>query len=287
MAKLNISLLKEEIQHIKDLFVSAALDGHIQDVTFIGNASEVYEWEPTPIVDLDVCLFVLQRDRVVGDWLISLQRLLTERMKTRGIDFDLRLVRGHYKQVPLHIERSIIVAHMSLFTEEMYLGRPELLRWAWRKYSGFMEPGRLSRMAPERPTFHELLNGRSGVMQKLQSVESGSAPFLEYKLPDFTEIRWMARMGEPLFAEYCLSAGATCARNHARILGREQADYLGNHDFAAWYDSNVLSSAALRALMDLKDKARKEGYGEALVPAPLLAQAYLRELYECIAKTTS
>lgn len=286
MAKLNIALLEEEIKHVKEIFVRAALNGQVQDVAFIGNASEIYEWEPTHIVDLDVCLFVLQRDRAIGHWLSSLQRLLTERLKSMEIDFDLRLVRGPYKQVPLQIERSVIVVHLSLFTEEMYLGRPKLLRWAWRKYSGVVEAGRLSRMAPERPTYHELLNGRSGVMQKLQSVESGSAPFLEYKLPDFTELSWTVRLGEPLFAEYCLSAGTTCARNHARVLGRDQPDYLGNHDFVAWYDSNVLSSQALPALMDLKDRVRKEGYAEALLAAPTLAQAYLRELYECLPKTT-
>ena len=286
MAKLNSTILRQEIQHIKDLFVQAALAKQILDVSFIGNASEIYEWEPTPIVDLDVCLFVLQRDSRVGRWLGGLQRSLAERMNTAGIDFDLRLIRGPYKQVPLHIERPVIVVHMSVFTEEMYLERPKLLRWAWRKYSGVVDPTRLSRMAPERPTYQELLKGRSGVMQKLQSVESGSAPFLEYKLPDFTELIWTARLGEPLFAEYCLSAGATCARNHARVLARDEPDCLGNRDFVAWYDNNILSSAAFRALMDLKNKVRNEGYGEAFVAA-LLAQAYLRELRECIAKATS
>jgi hypothetical protein len=282
MVELNITLLKGEIQHIKDIFVRAALDGQILDVSFIGNTSGLYAWEPAPIVDMDVCLFVHRRDRKIGLWLARTRQLLIESMNIKGIDFDLRIIRGPYKQTLVHIERPIIVVHMSLFTEELYLNRPRLLRWAWRKYSGVVEPSRLARMAPERPTFHELLYGRSGVTKKLESVKSGSAPFLEYTIPDLAERAWTVSAGDPLFAEYCLAAGAICARNHARVLDKPEPDFLGNREFAAWYDRNVLNSLAFRALMELKDKVRKEGYGKALLTAPYLAQVYLSELSECL-----
>ncbi|MCA1557125.1 MAG: hypothetical protein LC731_01140, partial [Acidobacteria bacterium] len=222
MAELDINLLQREIRHVKDIFVEAAQKGRVTDVAFIGNASEIYPWEPTPIVDLDVCLFVPECDRGLGLWLYELRQSLAESMNTSGLDFDLRLIRGPYKQALLNVLRPIIVVHMSLFTEEMYLDRPKLLRWAWRKYPCAAEPSRLARLAPDKPTPSELIHGRSGVAKKLQSIESGSAPFLEYTLPDFTEESWTVKAGEPLFAEYCLAAGAVCARNHARVLDRPE-----------------------------------------------------------------
>jgi hypothetical protein len=283
MVELDVNLLKREIRHVKDVFTRAAYDGRVTDVSFIGNASEIYPWEPTPIVDLDICLFVSQRDRGLGLWLSEVRRLLAESVNDKGLDFDLRIIRGPYKQALVQVDRPIIIVHMSLFTEEMYLGRPQLLRWAWRKYSGILEPLRLARLAPEKPTLHELFHGRSGVAKKLQSVESGNAPFLEYMLPDFAEVAWTVKLGEPLFAEYCLSAGAICARNHARVLDELEPDCLSNREFAAWYYSNILDSSAFRDLMGLKEKVRREGYGEALFKAPYLAQVYLRELYKLIA----
>src|SRR5437588_12071719 len=113
MVKLDVNLLEREIKHIKDVFARAAFDGRVTDVSFIGNASEIYPWEPTPIVDLDICLFVSQRDRRVGLWLSEVRQSLAESMNAKGLDFDLRIIRGPYKQALMSVERPIIIVHMS------------------------------------------------------------------------------------------------------------------------------------------------------------------------------
>ena len=107
---------------------------------------------------------------------------------------------------------------------------------------------------------------------------------VEYTLPDFAEQTWTVHTGDALFAEYCFAAGATCARNHCRVLGKPEADCLGNREFVLWYDRNVLSSLALRGLFELKERVRTEGYASALLAAPEHARAYLSQLYEEAAK---
>ena len=282
MSDLCTSILEREIQHIKQIFVKAAAGSRVLDVAFIGNSSELYAWEPTPIVDLDVCLFVTERNPKLGRWLGDVRQSLMERMRARCLDFDLRLIRGPYKQTLVDVERPVIVVHLSVFTDELYVERPELMRWAWRKYPCVVETTRLKRLAPEKPTLHELLHGRSGVLKRLKCVESGIAPFIEFTLPDFNEIKWTVELGHPLFAEFCLAAGATCARNHARVLEKPEPDRLANHDFTLWYNSNILKSRPFRSLMELKEKVRNEGYATALFSAPQLAHAYLHELCICI-----
>jgi hypothetical protein len=169
-----------------------------------------------------------------------------------------------------------------LFTEEIYLTRPILLRWAWRKYRCTADPLRLARLGPRMPTEDELLNGRGGALQKLRSVESGTAPFVELTLPDLTEIEWTVSKGEPLFAEYCLAAALISARNHARVLGKTEPDSLANRDFVLWYDRTVLNSPGLCQLMRLKEKVRLAGYTDALYEAPELARTYLTNLRDSI-----
>lgn len=270
------------VQQVKKAIAAGIEEGVLEDLAFIGNASDLYRWEPCGIVDLDVCLFVQRHDRSVGLWLLTLRKLIVESLRDKDIDVDLRIIRGAYKNAVIDLRSPSIVAHVSLFTEQMYLRRPILLRWAWRKYSCVIESGKLRRLAPARPDFNELLHGRAGVLQKLESIESGNAPLVELNLPDLNETRWSVHLGDPLFAEYCLSAAATCSRNHARVLGLSEPDALGNSAFAEWYDRTLIQSSPLLEVFRLKHLIRTHGYADALTTAPSLARNYLQQLRQHI-----
>ena len=276
--------VEKAVQRVKRGFLTTLTNPRVSDLAFVGNASRVYVWEPCLVVDLDVCIFADQCNRELGLSLAYLRDWLSSELKWEGIEFYLKIIRGSYKHAPLLIDVPAIVAHVSLFTEEMYLARPVLLRWAWRKYPCTAEPLRLARLAPDRPTLQEFLNGRSGVAQKLASVESGSAPLVEYTLPDLTKVASVVSAGEPLFAEYCLAAGMICARNHARVLNKLAADCLNNREFVDWYGRELMDSASFRRLMALKEKVRRSGYAHALDAAPILAQSYLRQLRDWIGR---
>ena len=51
--------------------------GHagIIDVGFIGNTGGAYRWDPSPIIDIDICLFVEDKNRLLGEFLIELADL--------------------------------------------------------------------------------------------------------------------------------------------------------------------------------------------------------------------
>lgn len=272
------------MRRVKEAFLEGLTAGPLQDLAFVGNSGDVYQWEPSLIIDLDVCLFVHAIERPVGTWLQELRLRLFDEMARAGIDFDLKVIKGSYKQTSVNLSRPIFVAHLSLFTEELYSRGAPLMRWGWRKYSCVLDKGRLSRLAPaEKPDIVELLHGRSGVMQKIASIESGRSPLVELRLPDLAQVEWTACRGEPLFAEYCMAAGAICSRNHARVLGFAEPDQLGNREFVAWYDRTVLKSLPFRELMALKERVRVSGYGEALHLAPKLAREYLVDVAKRIA----
>ena len=264
-------------ERVKSAFVRGVVSGDIGDVAFIGNASDLYVWVPSRIVDLDVTVFAPRLNRELGLWLLSIRERLHEEVAVDGIDFELRIIRGPYKATP-RLSRPVLVAHVSLFTDEDYVKERALLRWAWRKYPCIAEPARLVRLAPEQPTLEELLDGKGGVNEKLNIIQSGTAPMTESLLPDLKEFCWIVSAGEPLFAEFCLAGTATCARNHGRALGRPEADCLGNGDFAIWYDRTVMKSAELQQVMALKAKVRNNGYEDVLALAPELAIRYLRRL---------
>ena len=188
------------------------------------------------------------------------------------------MIRGPYKPPILETKNPILLAHVSLFTDKSYEDQRVLLRWGWRKYTCMVDKEKFKRLAPERPSINEFISGQSGVIEKLSIIESGSSPLVENLLPDLNEVRWEVHRGEALFAEFCLAAGALCARNHARVLGRIEADTLGNREFDAWYRSEIISSEHLKRLIELKYDVRQNGYKYALQDAPELAIEYLREL---------
>lgn len=272
-------LLLSQVERIKKAFQAAIIDGSLEDVAFIGNASGLYPWEPGLITDLDVCVFVRERNESVGLWLSRLRKELKESLELEGTQFDIRIVRGAYKHPVSVPERPVIIAHTGVFSEESYLQLTNMLRWAWRKYKCHVEPDRLARLATEKPSVDDFMNGRGGVLQRLQTIRSGQAPMREYVLPHFYEHTWTVALGEPLFAEYCLSAAATCSRNHGRLLERIEADTLSNRDFARWYNQQIFHSDSLVHVFAWKERVRQEGYGQALLQAPALANAYLSALY--------
>jgi hypothetical protein len=280
-------LIQSQVERVKSVFLDGIGSGHVQDVAFVGNASGLYTWIPGVITDLDVCLFVERRDRHVGIWLKEMRARLGRDLLAEGTEFELRIVRGPYKQTMSTPGRPSIVAHTGVFTDELYLQLTGMLRWAWRKYRCHIDSERMARLATAKPSLEEFLEGRGGVLRRLQTIHSGQAPMAEYLLPEFEENTWTTIEGEPLFAEYCLASAATCSRNHARIQDRTEADALDNLDFAAWYTRNFFASKELHELFRLKERVRYDGYAEAVSKAPALALSYLSNLYSSFERSAA
>lgn len=257
----------------------AALDlPFVQDVAFIGNTGGTYSWTPAFFIDVDICVFVDQMNLQAGEWLVGTGALLRNALDSIGIDFELRIIRGAYKPAMFHLTRPIALAHLAVFTERSYLDHGALLRWGWRKYPCLREPGRLMKLAPACPTPADLLHGPRGVRERLAAVRAGKVEMTEHRLPSFTEHQLIFHRDDPIFVEYCLSACASMARSHARVLGHGEADRLGNPAFFLWYVERLLHSEALQKVVELKNRVRKEGYRVAAFLAESLTERFLTEL---------
>lgn len=255
--------------------------GHagIVDVAFIGNTSGVYIWEPAMIVDIDVCLFVESTGREVGCWLLALGDRLRAGMEALGVDFELKVVRGPYKPAAWRLERPVAVAHVAVFTESAYRELPRSLRWSWRKYRCVVVPDRMFVEGDEAPGWQEL---QAIAERKLFRIEAGRVLVTQWELPDFMERLREFTTGHPIFAEYCLAGPLICARVHGRILRRAEADQLSNRDYVEWYRREIMETAELKELFQLKERARQRGY-EGLIPSVnALASRYLSDLIQHI-----
>ena len=270
--------LIEAVEFVKAGILESLEQSFVLDLAFIGNASSVYPWEPAMIIDLDVCLFVTALDQAAGGWLLDFNRRMRSTLDERGMDFELRIIRGPYKPVRDRIDRPAMVLHGAVFTEAAYLEEAALMRWGWQKYICEVEARRLVRLAPAKPGIAMLLNGAKGVNERLAQIKDGRIVLQERQLPSlkFTELSFAS--DHPLFAEYCLTAGATTARNHARVIGREEANRLPNEQFFPWYQQEVFASESLAELIQMKSQARQTGYGGLMPRVGLLAEHYLTAL---------
>lgn len=250
----------------------------IVDVAAIGNASGVYEWQPCALIDLDFCVFVRAMDEAAGRELLAAREHLAGALADLDIDFELRIIRGPYKPAAPTLARPYLLAHLAVFSEQTYGVEPVFLRWGWRKYRCRQEADRLLRLAPPQPGLTELLHADAGVLARLAMVRSGRVSMREWHLPGLDTGDLLFAADHPVFAEYCLSSCATIARNHARALGRSEADQLPNDVFASWYMKEVLANPAYAAAMKLKAQARRIGYGGTLPRARVLATTYLGSL---------
>lgn len=258
----------------KQAFATRIPNALVEDLAFVGNASGVYPWDPGRLVDLDVCLFVPQRDAAVGRWIAELRDSIADRI-AGAADFDLRLIVGPYKPPVMTLERPFIFVHLAALTTAEYADTPALLRWSWRKYRCLVEADRLRRLAPDGVRADDVA---ARVAKLLARLESGQTTMREWLLPDFREAAVHLTWRDPNFAEVCFSSVATCTRHHARALGHPEADALANRDFFRWYGECVLRSAALTELAALKERSRDEGFGALLAPARELSIVCLREL---------
>ena len=248
------------VEAVKCAFRAGLGEGTIADIAFIGNASPVYAWVPCRMVDLDCFLFVPRLDRSLGDWLSRMQTRVGVEFDAVGVDFEVRIIEGPYKPSAAGLERPIIVAHLGVFTEEMYRAAAPLKRWAWRKYACEVEPARLQRLAPPRPSLDEFVHGSRGLLERLAALEAGRVAMVEWLLPELAPTTFFIDRGSVAFQECCFAYTNNCARNHARALALIEADLLGNADFVAWYVSNVFSHPPLRELFAMKAEARDRGF---------------------------
>lgn len=276
--RLDIAEIEEAVDLVKAEFVSDVKAGKADDLAFIGNASRIYPWEPCLMVDLDVCLFLGQMDETAGSWLSALRDRLGSIVSRRGIDFELRIIKGPYKPPISALQRPVIVAHLAVFTEERYLEETATFRWCWRKYPCLLDERRLLRLAPQQPSPHKVVSSATGIADRLAVLESGRVVMKEWLLPDFRLVDLEVSARDPNFAEYCFSVATTCARDHCRALGLDEADTLPNRAFFPWYQANVFPSEALDQLLMLKERSRNEGFGESTLQARELAIDYLRAL---------
>ena len=92
-----LELVEAATQHVKRRLLSGLADGTLGDLAFIGNASALYDWVSSLMVDLDAFLFVENLDSTVGSWLVSVRDQLDSELARQGLDFELRIVEGPYK----------------------------------------------------------------------------------------------------------------------------------------------------------------------------------------------
>ncbi len=266
------------IASIKRVCVDGLGSPHLVDLAFIGNASDVYAWIPTPNVDLDVCFIVRALEHDCGTWLLEQAARMRELAGEAGIPFELRIINGPYKPTPDRSAGPAIVLHAAVFTERNYSLQPALLRWSWRKYKCVAVPERFSEWAPGRPGARELLDGPIGIRKRLAAIDAGTAVFYEQQLPSFEWTEFTAAVGDNLFTEYCFAAVADSARNHGRVIGSPEADALSNQDYTNWYARRVFPSASFSEAMRLKLQARQNGYAGLSKTAHRLARDFLRAL---------
>ena len=273
-----VALLTRHIAEVKDAFLQGLHEGLFEDLAFIGNASSVYAWTPAWMVDIDILLFVTAFGPELGRWLETAADRLTLRLRQDEVDFELRIIEGPYKPSIAILKRPIVVAHLGVFTEEMYLASPPLKRWSWRKYRCERVPDRFAARAPRQPDIAEVLNGEKGVAQRLAAVTRGRINMREWRLPDFAEVLIPITHKDPNFAECCFAYSANCARNHCRGLGLVQADQLGNEAFFPWYAAHVFPSKALLRLMEKKLECRTRGFDVDLLAVQGLSMEYMGDL---------
>lgn len=252
----------------------------VDDLVFIGNSGDSYEWVPSRIVDFDCFIFAPSFGPAAGEVLLTAAEWTKREVNTLGVDFELRLIRGAYKPDRLAEQPPIICAHIGLFDDARYQAQPVLSRWSWKKYRCIIEPGRLLRLAPPSPNIDDLINGPRGAHERLLQLQARSTTMTEYRLPTLRESRLDYGEGTAQFVEFCFSSAASCARHHARILGHSEADTLGNTDFYAWYQANVMTNEALADLIALKARSRNAGFGGLGVAPRNLAIEYLQALIE-------
>ncbi len=270
--------IRHGVAHLRAVLADCLSHDPLVDLVFIGNASDVYEWVPSRIVDVDCFVFTREYGARAGAVLVDLERRARREIETLGLDFELRLIKGAYKPDRRPAEPPIICAHLGLFDDRRYLAQPALHRWAWRKYRCVSEPGRLARLAPVRPTVDGVLHGPRGAAERLTDLGRGGTTMIEYVLPELAERRLDFAEGTPQFVEFCYASAASCARHHARALGYLEADTLGNAEFFAWYGASVLADESLQRLMTLKAQSRNAGYaGLGALPREL-ATRYLEAL---------
>ena len=265
----------ELVRLTKSLFVERIPNEFIEDMAFVGNSSGIYPWEPAKLVDLDVCLFVRQKDIATGQWLADVRDELKLRIAELDADFDCRIIVGPYKPSLEELERPFIFVHLAVFLESEYKNASRLLRWAWRKYECLVRKDRLNALAPPHVSKDDVV---AKVFTQLEMIERGETTMREWLLPTFAAATIEITADNPNFAEVCFSSVATCMRHHARALGRAEADALENREFFHWYTNNIAPSEALAELAVLKERTRNEGFGAMRVRSRVLAITCLREL---------
>ena len=270
------------IEAIKSDLCDGVRKDRCADLAFLGNSSSIYRWTPCFMVDLDIFLFADVLDERLGNWLLDCAAWWRAGLLRQHVDFELRIVEGPYKPAIARLKRPVIVLHLGVFTERSYLASPPLKRWGWRKYKCLAEPGRLARLAPSRPDLTELLCGHKGVEYRLNAIASGSVTMHELVLPSFREVVFSVSLDHVNFVECCFAYALSSARNHARVLGLEEADSFPNETYFEWYSENVLNSEALLRLLQIKTRCRNTGFDVDKSLVQTLTVQYLRSLSETL-----
>jgi hypothetical protein len=277
--------LRPTIAAIKSDLVDGVRQGACADLGFIGNSSDVYPWTPCFMVDLDVFLFANVLDERLGGWLLDRVAWWRAQLRQQSIDFEARIIEGPYKPSIARLRRPVILLHLGVFTDATYLDQSPLKRWSWRKYTCVAEAGRLARLAPARPDLTELISGSRGVKYRLDAIASGNVTMRELVLPSFDEVLFSVSVDEPNFVECCSSYALSCARNHGRVLGFDEADSLPNETYFEWYSNKVLNSEQLLELLQIKRVCRDTGFEVDPSGVQALAVHYLKSLLAALTRT--
>jgi len=256
------------IKWVQTRFRSVLNEDFLIDLAFIGNTSEADQWEPAPMMDLDICLFVNEIGLEVGRWLLARKAEIADHLAADGVLFDLRVVRGPHKPAVETLVQPQATAHLAVFTPATYEQTPSSLRWAWRKYRCEIEPDRLTRYGGNPPDRGEI---EKMISRKLYRLEVGVVEMTEWVLPALEPVVHRFETDHPVFPEYCLMGAMVVARSHARLLGHPEADSLPNKYFAEWYVRECVPIPALIEIWALKQRARQHGFGGLMPKARELA----------------
>jgi len=86
---------------LKCAFANGLSEGKVQDLAFIGNASSIYAWHPSLMVDVDMFLFVEALDRQTGFWLLQVRDEISWELEREQADFELRIIEARINRVSL------------------------------------------------------------------------------------------------------------------------------------------------------------------------------------------
>jgi hypothetical protein len=263
---------------VKNVFKEAVDSHSINDITFLGQASEFYEFRPAWNVEIDICIFLDRINLYNGLKLFNVSNTIAVELSQLGFKYEMRCIDGPYKRIIRNANERWFVIHGAIFTKKTYPETYPILKWSWRKYCCIVDSNYLFKHSGSCPDIDELINGKRGIKERLEVLEKGNLILQETCLPTLKKRSIKVNKDSELFLEYCFSSAADVCRNHGRVLRILEADLLNNEEYFTFYYNSIFKCTAYKELMDLKNTIRKSDIQLNLDHILRLALNYLTSL---------